>query len=266
MGLIHFLILHLSFGALALAVIGVSIVIAILVALLCHIVLRKVHFGNDTNEEIRQLFTIGATLFSIILGFLIVVTWQKYQTVETIVVTEASVVESLYQQSGMLPSSAKSDFRIHLAAYTSAVIHDEWSKLGDGQKSQQVDTELNALWTSAGELKAGNDGEITISTSIAESLKTITEARQSRLYDSQVGLPWFFWMFIFIYALIIVVFFNMFKNRALRQRIGINAVLGLSLGIVFLFIMLIDYPFAGATGIKPAAFEQIQYLVKNESL
>lgn len=236
-------------------IIGSSIAVSLVVGLLCHWIL-KIRPTEDTNEELRQLFSVGAVLFSVIIGFLVVVTWQKYLDVEQNVVNEAAAVQTAYHASGMLSVDNAQHMQAGLRSYATAVVDDEWPKLAQRQESDQANKELAKLWMTVDSLKDADDGQITIGTSIAESLQSIGQARQSRTYESQVGLPWFFWAFVFAYAIFITTMFNLFKNRRLRVRLGLNAVLGLSIGSVFLFILLIDYPFAGDTAIKPYAFQQ----------
>lgn len=262
MNFMHYIILNVPLGWMIPLVIGGTMIAAVVIAVVCHVFLKRARFSESTNEELRQLFSVGAMLFSIILGFLVVVIWQKYESVEQNVVKEASAVQSLYSQSGMLQDQDKEFFRSHLKAYTAAVIDDEWPTFSEKGESALAKQQIDELWIAAGDLKNGGDGEITISTSVSETLRTVTEARQSRLYENHIGLPWFFWTFILTYSVFIVIMFNLFKNRELRQRTAINLVLGACMGIAFLFIMLIDYPFAGDTKITPAAFEQVQQAMR----
>lgn len=244
----------MPFGWLAVVVLLGTIAGTIAIALLCHWILRY-RSNEETSEELRQLFSVGAVLFSVIIGFLVVVTWQKYLDVEDNVVNEASAVQSAYEESRLLIDANGQTIRDGLRQYAEAVVDDEWPKLAVRQESAQAADSLAELWGAASGLQYADDGQITIGTSVAESLETISRERQSRLYESQVGLPWFFWAFMLAYAVFIVAMFNLFKNRRLGVRLWLNVVLGLSIGSVLLFILLIDFPFTGDTAIQPTAFE-----------
>ncbi|HVU59729.1 MAG TPA: DUF4239 domain-containing protein [Candidatus Saccharimonadales bacterium] len=252
----HWLVLHLSFVWLSIVVIGGCIAAALLIALVCHIVLWRNRATEETNEELRQLFSVGAVLFSVIIGFLAVVAWERYLNVQQNVVSEAASVQAAYRESGLLDAPTGQPIRTGLARYAQLVVRDEWPELADGKSSPAVARQLDAVWTAADTVKSSSDGQITIGTSVAESLTAVTKGRQTRLYDSAVGLPWFFWTFVLAYAVFLVVMFNLFKNRRLGPQLGLNVILGLVIGAVCLFILLIDYPFAGDTAIRPAAFRQ----------
>lgn len=191
MNFLHWIVHNLPFGWLAVVVLLGTIAGTIAIALLCHWILRY-RSNEETSEELRQLFSVGAVLFSVIIGFLVVVTWQKYLDVEDNVVNEASAVQSAYEESRLLIDANGQTIRDGLRQYAEAVVDDEWPKLAVRQESAQAADSLAELWGAASGLQYADDGQITIGTSVAESLETISRERQSRLYESQVGLPWFF--------------------------------------------------------------------------
>ena len=97
---------------------------------------------NDVTEPI---FIVTATAYTVLLAFVVVISWQNFDKAQTHVVTEANCLVSLYRTVSPL-LLFESDVHSLIKEYVDVVINEEWASLGRGEESVKAQDILRNLW------------------------------------------------------------------------------------------------------------------------
>lgn len=262
MPFVQFLVNTFSSFWVTIVIVGGYMSCALLIALVCHKVKKRFHVLGEMAEHFRQIFGVVATMLGIVLGFLVVVVWQQYQTVQQNVVAEANAVHALQRHIDMLPSDLAEPMQTQLREYIDTVITQEWPGLATGQESPKAQAEVDDLWAQAYALPNIETNEVEARSKIIDSLTVISQHHRTRIFDSRNVLPTYFWSIMLIFSFLIVVVVNLFSYKTLRLRLSATALMSFCIGLMFLLITFIDYPFSGDTKIQPVALQFVRELLK----
>src|SRR5437588_12338096 len=108
--------------------------------------LVEARLGERHHDVIVPLFTTTATMYAIVVAFVVVVVWQRYSDADASNRQEATVLVTMYRETLSMPSPLAGALRAHLRAYGAAVIDQEWPAQARGGSSPAVQHELDELY------------------------------------------------------------------------------------------------------------------------
>ena len=82
--------------------------------------------GDRHHDVVVPLFLTTATMYAIVVAFMVVVVWQRYSDAAASDRTEATVLVTLYRETLSMPQPLAGQLRGELRAYTVAVVDKEW--------------------------------------------------------------------------------------------------------------------------------------------
>src|SRR5947209_921630 len=131
------------------------------------------------NDVAGYVFAVVGVLYALLLGFVILASWEHIGAAETDVQREAASLSALYEMTVGLPQATQQPARTEIRRYTSLVINEEWSALSHGHSSPKVDASLDRLYQIyAGEGRAGVQDNVD-----SESLRLL-DRKSTRLNSS----------------------------------------------------------------------------------
>lgn len=224
----------------------------------CFVGLHAVLQRRFTSEMLRRhndvagyLFSAVGILYAVVLGFVVVVVWQKYDGTVSNVQDEVDAAANLYHIADGLPESLRSKIRSDLHDYANTLIQVEWPEMARNQPvgntavflledaSYRVDTFLP---TNATEEDAQH-------ATIAD-MERLFDARRERLIRAEPAVPSILWFALVVGALAMIAFCYIFgvENRP-AQLIMTAILVGL---IVILFVVIYEFatPFSGSVSIS----------------
>jgi hypothetical protein len=120
--------LHLGEAAVEVAV--VVAVMALAVALHAYIQRRfKSEILRKHNDVAGFVFTAAGVIYAVVLGFVVVVVWEKYGATEALVQDHINAVSDLYRVVGGLPDPVRSQVRTELRHDVNEIISVEWPQM-----------------------------------------------------------------------------------------------------------------------------------------
>jgi hypothetical protein len=210
-----------------------------------HRLVRRLFLKTDSREETKladAVMGVVASFIGIMLAFSAVQVWEDYGTADRAVAQEASAISELYRDLAVYGDDTLAS-RAAVKTYVHAVLEDEWPRLARGEPGPKAVAGLIALYREVAKIQPNSSRDVVIYGEVFKKLNEVTEHRRARMISARSALPDLFWIVVVIGSGIIVAY--TFVYPATRQNSLIIAGLAVSLGLIFMFILDVDHPFAG---------------------
>jgi len=244
-------------------------VAAMVVAMLA--VRRRAPSGGHFRDSDRAsgVFGFVGAGFAILLGFVVLLTFEGYKDAKDRAEDEATAVFDQYEAAALFqPPARRIALRSTLVCYGRAVVEDEWPVMERGRVSPTVNEwldRLEGLLPRAGLVtKAETIGYESWFAKAGER----DQARRERLLESRGTMPTLLWVMLILGAVCVVSFVLLYADpaeRAFGQAFfagGVTAVVVTSL----LAVALLASPFQGGNGsVQPNGMRFTLRLIDDEA-
>ena len=204
--------------------------------------LFKLHSTDDETESAVSLMQVVAAYIGILIAFAGVQVWQDFADAENAVHREASSAAQLYRDMATYgPDMAPA--RADLRAYTTSILRDEWPQLSRGAASEKTEVALFRLFEAIGKIRPADNRDSAIYSEIFSNLNQLVELRRDRLMHSKSGMPMILWIVGLFGSILIVAYTATFRHT--RTNVLMIGGISVALGLVFLFILVVDRPYMG---------------------
>ncbi len=230
----------------------VALVVAVIVVL--HAVLQRrlrTEILQRHNDVTGYLFSAVGILYAVLLGFVVVVVWQKYDTTTDNVQTEANAAADLYHVVDGLPARTRDDVRGDLGRYARLLIDVEWPAMANGGNVRDTGAEI--LDDASYRIDRVDPGNARVSNAQQAAMGDITrvfDARRQRLIHSAPAVPSLLWFALIAGALAMVAFCFIFGVENRPAQLLMTAILVGLIGIMFVVIYEFAGPFSGSVTIS----------------
>ena len=207
--------------------------------------LRSLFHLQPTDEEREaavSLMQVVAAYIGIMIAFAGVEVWQDFAEAENAVHREAGSAAELYRDLTTYGPETM-DARKDLRAYFASIVKDEWPLLSEGRASYSTEVALTKLFDGIGKIRPQDHRDSAIYSESFTNLNDLVVLRRDRLIHSQSGIPLILWMVGLVGSILIVSYTATFAPT--RTNVMMIAGISLTLGLVFLFILIVDQPYKG---------------------
>lgn len=211
------------------------------------------------NDVAGFLFSAVGVLYAVVLGFVVVVVWQKYDGAVANVENEIDAVGNLYHVIDAYPEPTRSQIRAELREYVAIVVNVEWPALERDRAvptlgSQKIDDISYAIDT----FSPINYRELAAQQAAIASEQRVLDARRSRLVASVPAVPSILWFALVVGALAMIAFCFIFGVENRPAQLAMTAILVGLIGILFVVISEFSTPFSGSVRISDDAWVYLQ--------
>jgi len=207
------------------------------------------------NEVAGFKFAVLGVVYAVLLGFAVIVVWEKFRDAEAAVVQEASGVVAISRLLEGLDAGSEGVVRQRLTGYVQAVIADDWPTMARGKMSPRVDQALNALYLSVLTVNPGTPRESATMAALLTELDVITQGRRTRLVLAPGVVPGVLWTVLFAGAVVTLTFTVFFGTRSVRAQALMNGMLAAVIFMGLFAVVEIDHPFTGPVSVGPEAMQ-----------
>ncbi len=201
------------------------------------------HKPTDEEKEIAvNLMQVVAAYIGIMLAFSGVAVWQNFADAQTAVHQEAASAAELYRDLTVYGPEA-GPTRQELRTYIGSILEDEWPLLSEGKGSVSTESALGKLFEEIGKIRPQDNRDSAIYAEAFSKLNDLVVLRRDRLIASRTGIPIILWIVGLVGSSLTISYASAFS----RTRFNLAMISGTSLaiGLVFLFVLTLDYPFRG---------------------
>jgi hypothetical protein len=220
---------------------------------LVHVELRRAH-----NDLAGFTVAIISVTYAVLLAFIAIATWESYTRAGDIVQSEADFVGSIYRDTQGLPADMGKEIRADLRSYVDIVIEREWPQQQAGRMPTAGWEPLHKLHTAIATMHPADLGEAVIEAELLRTLNEVYRVRASRLSAAAGHIPNVVWWIIFFGGAITTGYTYLFGFHSFGLHLVMTSSVALSLALVVVLIMALDWPFRGAVSISPDAFAQME--------
>ncbi|MEO8715868.1 MAG: DUF4239 domain-containing protein [Acetobacteraceae bacterium] len=203
-----------------------------------------------TNNEVAGFkFAVLGVVYAVLMGFAVIVVWEKFHDAESAVAQEAGTTATLFRLSAGMSAEGGAAVRQRLAAYIHTAIDDDWPSMARGDQNPAATHAVNELYAAAlGEHPADARGVALLSEVFAQ-LDQLTIARRSRLVLAEGSVPGVVWSVLCVGAVVTVGFTFFFGTPSLRAQGLMTALLAVTVFMGLLVIISINGPFTGSVSV-----------------
>ena len=217
---------------------------------------------NDEERDVAiNLMQVVAAYVGIMIAFAGVQVWQDFTDAQNSVSKEAAAAAELYQDLTIFgPETIPA--RQALRNYVISVTHDEWPLLEDGKGSPKSEAALHTVFNEIGKLDPADNRANAIYGEMLGKVNSLIDFRRGRIEDSREGIPAILWAIGIVGGLLTVAYASAFTPT--RYNLFMTAGIALTLGLLFLFILTVNYPYKGEFSVSnrllvelPADFDRL---------
>lgn len=246
----------------------VTVVTAAAVACLL-LVRRRAPEGGYFSDGDRAagVFGVLATGLSILLGLLIVLSFESYDTAKTGAETEALTVAQQVETAHLLPEAVTPELAGELVCYARYVIGVEWPEMRDGSRSAGLNPWGGALFTRIDALEPASVTEEAAYVKWLDQTSDREQARRDRIHGAEGLIPSPLWLVVLLAAGILFLYMLFFADsgeRATSQALLMGSVVAVITAMLML-LSFFDAPYRDGVGsLDPTAMERALQVIDLE--
>lgn len=224
------------------------------------------HFRD--SDRAASVFQVLGGGFAIMLGFVVLLTFDGYSNAKRKAEQEANAVFEQYEAAELFtPPELRHLVQGHLLCYARSVIGREWRTMADGRPSRVTEHWVATLEADLPRARMAATGANAAFTEWFTRANLRDEGRRERLLEAQSVLPALLWVMLILGAAVVMCFVPFYADpaeRALGQAAfsaGVTAIVVVSL----LAVAMLASPFRNENGsIRPTGMRYTLRLIEEE--
>ena len=216
--------------------------------------------SGDHHAVAEPLLAVVGTLFSVLLGFLVVGTMNGYEDARTKVNQEAQYLADVFRFAKGLQDLPRHELRNTCRAYCKTVSEEEWPDMEKNQNCPHAWQLYYQLWDECLSVTPADQRESNIQQAMLGSMQGLGESRRSRIAILRRSIPPVLWLVMIGGCLIVIIFTYFFVIESVVLHSVMTGMVAISLYLIIFLLTLYDNPFAGYLKLTPIPFEVNQKL------
>jgi hypothetical protein len=242
----------------------ISIAVVVVVALLAaglHVVVQR-RFGHDRlkghNDVAGFLLAVVGVIYAVVLGFVVIVAWQKYDDAQNSVDEEVAAAIDLYHSVAAFPPPLKNGVRADIRQYADEVLTSEWPAMARGEQAAEGGPTLEKAAAIVENFKPrtvaeGNAQQIALS-----NVQRLFDSRRRRVRQTYRSIPPVLWTALIAGAFAILAFSYLFGVENRVAQVLMTTIIAALIALMFIVISTFDFPFRGPGAIAPNGWSYVR--------
>lgn len=206
------------------------------------------------NHEVAGVtFGVLGAFYGLVLAFVIVAAWERYNQANTDALDEATALESLYDLGKAFSEPMRSRLDSVVLEYVHRVIEEEWPKMAD-RSFQGGKVGAQELWATVLAYHTADSREQLLIDKSIDELEIISRSRSQRFLFYEDDLPSVVWMVIYLGCLMTIGFSYFFGSSVFRAQVIMCGFFSFLLGLTILAILELAHPYQGVVTISNQPF------------
>jgi hypothetical protein len=231
----------------------VALSLVALLAVRARVPLEKL---KEQHDVAAACFAVIGGLYGIVLAFVLVSSWERFEQARARAGVEADALADLYIHAAALPAPTGETLRGITLAYAHSVVDDEWATMTDGKPSERTIQLFGDLWRTVLATPQGDGKQLVVFQNTLGKMDDFSDARRDRLLYARVGLPPVVWAFLLATGVVTIGFSYFFGLRQVASQMLMTAALAGTIGAALVLIAEMQTPFTGAVRLPPYGFIQ----------
>ena len=206
------------------------------------------------NHEVAGVtFGVLGAFYGLVLAFVIVAAWERFNLANANAHDEATALENLYKLAAGFSEPMRSQLETAILDYTNRVVKEEWPHMAD-MSYQPSKQGAHLLWSMVMSYHTTDPREQMLVDKSVDQLSEISQARSQRFIFYEDDLPSVVWFVIYLGCVITIGFSYFFGSNVFRAQVVMCATFSILLGVTILAILELAHPYQGAVVISDEPF------------
>jgi hypothetical protein len=224
------------------------------------------HFQD--GDRAAGVFGVLATGFAVLLGFVVFLAFESFDTSRSGSESEARIVAQQFETAQFLPAAARGRLSAELVCYARNVVHQEWPQMVSGDLGDSINPWGVAMFRTLKTVEPRSNSEQSAFDKWFDQVSDREDARADRVHGAEGVIPTALWIVLFLSAAVIFVFMVFFADPG--EHAVVQATMVGSVAIVItstlLLLWFLDNPYhRGVSGLQPVAMERTLGLLAQEA-
>ena len=247
--------MHLLWAGLVVVVVTALAITAML------LVRRRAPAGSyfEDGDRAAGVFGVLATGFAVLLGFVVFLAFQSFDTSRSGAEAEAEIVTQQFETAQLFPVAVRARLSGDLVCYARTVIHQEWPEMRAGTLGDTVNPWGVATFRILKTVEPRSASEQVAYAKWLDQRAERQSARADRTHGAEGVIPVPLWIVLLLSAAIIFLFMLFFADSAERAVVQATMMGGVAVVIssTLLLLWFLDNPYhAGVGELRPVAMER----------
>lgn len=249
---------------LVVVVVATAVTVTVMLA-----VRRRAPAGSwfQDGDRASGVFGVLATGFSVLLGFIIFLSFQSYDSSRTGAELEATTVLQQTQTAQFLPSGVSAELTAELACYARSVAGVEWEALESGTLGDRVNPWGVELFRTISDVVPREATEQSAYDRWMDQTIQREQARITRVHGAEGIIPLPLWLALFLITLVIFGYLLFFADAS-EGAVTQGMLMGSTTAVITMLLLLLaffDHPHGDGIGrLQPAAMERTVRVIDTE--
>jgi Protein of unknown function (DUF4239) len=212
------------------------------------------------NEVAGFIYGVLGIVYGVLLGFTVIVVWDKHHLARITVEDEANALGDLFH-AALAFAPPRRDSLVHVVDTYAQVAIDDWAAMSDGEPTPRATKAYWDVWNAYRGIEPQTQREAIWLTAATTRVNSLGDARRLRLLSAKAKVPPTMWRVLIAGACLTIVFGFFFGTKNVRFHAVMVGGLAGMIVMVLVLIALLERPYTGGTGIEPSAFYEVRAAV-----
>ena len=207
------------------------------------------------NHEVAG-FTFGVigAFYGLLLAFVIVAAWERFDRADERVQGEAMGLASLYRLSKGFPQPLQHNLQQAIRDYTEHAIDVEWPNMSERSHDETIDNPVGTLglWALVASYNPSDQRQSLLVDKSYDQLQLLSEDRALRYMYGNEEFPSVVWLVIYAGLFITIGFSYFFGLETFPSQALMCGIFSSLLGLTILAILELAHPYQGAVVVSDA--------------
>jgi hypothetical protein len=234
------------------------------------LVRRRAPAGSyfEDGDRAAGVFGVLATGFAVLLGFVVFLAFQSFDTARSGASNEAQIVREQFETVQLFPAAVRARLSGELVCYARNVIRQEWPKMESGMLGDQVNPWTLAMFRITKTVEPRSASEQAAYAKWLDQRTDREAARADRTHGGEGVIPAPLWIVLLLSAVIIFAYMLFFADSAERAVVQAMMMGGVAVVITSTLLLLwfLDHPYHSSVGsLRPVAMERTIRILNQEA-
>jgi hypothetical protein len=239
----------------------IVVLITVLAIAAMLLVRRRAPAGSyfEDGDRAAGVFGVLATALAILLGFVVFLAFESFDTSRSGAEAEAQIVRQQFETAQLFPVGVRARLSGQLVCYARMVVHQEWPQMEAGTLGDKLNPWVFAMFRTLRTVVPKSASEQAAYSKWLDQRSDRQDARADRVHGAEGVIPVPLWIVLVLSAVIILLFMLFFADSAERTIVQATMIGGVAIVIssTLLLVLFLNNPYhAGIGGLQPVAMER----------